>query len=446
MLTRIKWLFPAAIAVIAVIVVAVLWSARHGADDEPTAAPSAPLPRRVSLPRTSGPDLEERIRVAKARLESNPRDVDAAVMLGDAAVRSARALGKAQHTYDADKALSNILRYDPGNYAALRQQAVVLLSLHRFRDALPIAQQARNQRPDDAANYGAIGDAHLELGEYDEAFAAFQRMMDMRPNAASYARAAYARELRGDMAGALEAMTLAAGSVAASDPESQAWHATQLGDLAFKRGDLLSAGLHYDDALRIFPEYPAAMIGLTHVKAASGGARDALPMATALFTRHPSLGLAEFIGNLASSLGDDTTARRYYALGEAFGREAGTNDESLAAFLAEHGQSPLEAVRLAELAHAQRRDIFTEDALAWAYFKAGRVDDAAAAMARARRTGSRDRRLLVHAALIAKAAGDHSQAQALAAEAVKNHPRFDPLLGPMAARLAGSAKEPVARR
>lgn len=446
MFTRIKWLFPAAIAV-AVIVVAAVWSARRGADVEPTAASPRPLSPRVSLPRTSGPDLAERIRVAKARLQSNPRDVDAAVTLGDAAVRSARALGTAQHTYDAEQALTNVLRSDPGNYAALRQQAAVLLSLHRFREALAIAQQARNQRPDDAANYGAIGDAHLELGEYDEAFAAFQRMMDLKPSAASYARTAYARELRGDLDGAVEAMTLAARTVAASDPESQAWHATQLGDLAFKRGEVASARLHYDDALRIFPEYPAAMIGLTHVKAASGAGPDALQMAIGLFPRHPSLGLAEFIGNLASSLGDEPMARKYYALGEAFGREAGTNDESLAAFLAEHGQSPLEAVRLAEQAHAQRRDIFTEDALAWAYYKAGRIDDAAAAMARARRTGSRDRRLLVHAAIIAKAQGNPSGARALAAEAIKGHARFDPVLGPLAARLAADTKgSPVGPR
>ena len=69
----------------------------------------------------------------------------------------------------------------------------------------------------------------------------------------------------------------------------------------------------------------------------------------------------------------------------------------LARFLADRGRSPEEAVRIAESAAAVRHDIFTEDALAWALFKAGRVSEARAASARARRTGSRDARIVAHA-------------------------------------------------
>jgi len=47
-----------------------------------------------------------------------------------------------------------------------------------------------------------------------------------------------------------------------------------------------------------------------------------------------------------------------------------------------------------------RHDIFTEDALAWAYFKVGRLDEAFAASQRALRTGTRDERILSRAARI----------------------------------------------
>jgi tetratricopeptide (TPR) repeat protein len=418
-------------------VVAIVGYAQFHDDRGSSAAPPDPLARHVPL-RTGQADLEERIRMATARLQARPDDGEAAVLLGDAAVRYARATGQAQHTIEADQQLTRLLRNQPGNYAALRQHAVVLLSLHRFDDALAVAQRARDLRPDDAANYGAMGDAHLELGEYDEAFAMFQRMMDLRPNAASYARVAYARELQGNLDGAEKAMTRAARSTAPSDLEAQAWHATQLGDLAYKRGHLADARLHYDDALRIFADYPAAIRGVAHVKAASGAPEEALRMATWLFTRRPSLGLAEFIGNLATSLGDGAQARHYYELAEAIGRESSANDESMAAFLAEHGHSPQEAVALAERAAARRHDIVTEEALAWAYYKAGRLEEASDAIARARRTGSRDRRLLYHAAAIADACGQHTRARELAAAAVNGLPGFDPLLGPKAARLAGS--------
>ena len=71
------------------------------------------------------------------------------------------------------------------------------------------------------------------------------------------------------------------------------------------------------------------------------------------------------------------------------------------------GSSPItigniaEAVTIAERAAAERHDIFTDDALAWAYFKAGRVADARVAIARALRTGTRDADIRAHAALSA---------------------------------------------
>ena len=56
---------------------------------------------------------------------------------------------------------------------------------------------------------------------------------------------------------------------------------------------------------------------------------------------------------------------------------------------------------VAEQAAAQRHDIFTEDALAWAYFKAGRVEDAKKTLALALRTGTEDRDIRSHAEAIA---------------------------------------------
>ena len=38
-------------------------------------------------------------------------------------------------------------------------------------------------RPDDVWNDGVIGDAAIELGRYDEAFAAFDRMASLKPTA-----------------------------------------------------------------------------------------------------------------------------------------------------------------------------------------------------------------------------------------------------------------------
>src|SRR6185295_15731858 len=64
-----------------------------------------------------------------------------------------------------------------------------------------------------------------------------------------------------------------------------------------------------------------------------------------------------------------------------------------------------DAVRMAEDVATVRHDIFTEDALAWAYYKTGRIQEALGASERALRTGARDPRILSHAAEIRRAAG-----------------------------------------
>ncbi len=65
-------------------------------------------------------------------------------------------------------------------------------------------REARLLLPGSGRPYGVIGDALVELGRYDAAFAAFQRMVTLRPGLSSYARVAYARELTGDPVGALD--------------------------------------------------------------------------------------------------------------------------------------------------------------------------------------------------------------------------------------------------
>ena len=89
----------------------------------------------------------------------------------------------------AEQTLRRALSVRAGDYAVQRMLATTLLSQHRFREAIAAARVARDARPNDAWNDGVIGDAHLELGEYDEAFDAFDRMLQMRPSAAAYAAA-----------------------------------------------------------------------------------------------------------------------------------------------------------------------------------------------------------------------------------------------------------------
>ena len=99
-----------------------------------------------------------------------------------------------------------------------------------FATALALRRRAEKLLPGSSRPYGVIGDALVELGRYDAAFAAFERMVTLRPSLASYARIAYARELLGDRDGAAAAMRLAL-EAAAGQPEPTAWALVELAKL-----------------------------------------------------------------------------------------------------------------------------------------------------------------------------------------------------------------------
>jgi hypothetical protein len=92
-------------------------------------------------------------------------------------------------------------------------------------------------------------------------------------------------------------------------------------------------------------------------------------------------------GDLLARLGDPDRAETMYRDAERMEREGWQQEQpqpgALARFLAERGRSIPEAAALAERAAGERQDVVTMDALAWSYFRAGRVTDAAGAMRRA---------------------------------------------------------------
>ena len=354
---------------------------------------------------TGRESLSARIVALRAQVAARPDDAGAAVMLADALVRQTRISGNSGLAIEAEASLRRALADDPANYDANRQLGSLLLSQHRFREAITLGERNREARPYDPINYGIIGDGRLELGDYDQAFDAFDKMMALRPSAASYARVAYARELQGNLAGAIESMTLAADATPPDDPEALAWHRAQVGDLYLRIGKLHEAAAQYILASQAFPGHPFAMLGYARLLIARGEPGSALALLQELARTAPTPDLAARTGDVLAQLGRRDEAERQYALAESGWRVDAPEPKNLARFLADHDRRIPEAVAIAEKASAERHDIFTEDALAWAYFKAGRIADAREAIARARRTGSKDPDILAHAKAIETAAG-----------------------------------------
>ena len=98
---------------------------------------------------------------------------------------------------------------------------------------------------------------------------------------------------------------------------------------------------------------------------------------------------------------------------------------TLAQYYATRDLEHEEALGLAEAEIKTRGDIYTEDTLAWALYRAGKVAEARAASDRALALGTRDARLLYHAGAIRIAAGDEAAGEKLVREALKLNPKFD---------------------
>ncbi len=136
-----------------------------------------------------------------------------------------------------------------------------------------------------------IADAQIELGMYEAAVQSLQQMVDLRPDLSSYSRIAYARELHGDIAGAITAMQQAvmAGGQAT---ENSLWVRVQLGNLSFNSGDIEQAGREYQRALALSPDYVYGLAGMARVYAAQGRHDEAIELYEQAITsacRCPSL-------------------------------------------------------------------------------------------------------------------------------------------------------------
>src|SRR6188508_2105530 len=205
--------------------------------------------------------------VAEAR--ERPNDARTYTLLGLAYQQRARETGNPSYYTKSAGVLARAAKLastDPTTTSALGSLA---LARHRFGEAFVLGRRAVTAAPYTARNYGVLGDSLIELGRYDEAFRAFDRMSSLHPDLSSYSRIAYARELLGHTEAARGALKLAL-DAAGSQPEPTAWVQTQLGKLAWSHGRLDEAELHYRAALAVFPGYVYALEPFALVEEAKG--------------------------------------------------------------------------------------------------------------------------------------------------------------------------------
>jgi tetratricopeptide (TPR) repeat protein len=244
---------------------------------------------------------------------------------------------------------------------------------------------------------------------------------------------AYVLELRGRTAQARQVLERALES--AGDPADVAYVATQLGELAWNRGDYQDARRRFDAALRADPSYLAALDGRARVRAALGDLAGATRDHQQVAARLPLPGYLTALGELYQAQGRPDKAREQYRVVDvwvAIAKANGvTTDLETALFQADHGDRAA-ALRAARAERARRASIHVEDALAWALHVNGEDREALAHAREAARTGYRNALFLYHRGMIERALGMRDAARASLRAALQLNPRFSPLLAPRA--------------
>jgi tetratricopeptide (TPR) repeat protein len=379
---------------------------------------------------------DKRIASFQALVRTHPRDSRGYGFLGDAYLQKVRETGDASYYTRAEGVLTKALRLNPRDPAATTSMGTLALARHDFRGALRYGERARRLAPFVVKPYGVVVDAEIELGRYKEAARTLQRMADLQPNLASYARVSYFRELHGDLSGAIRAMELAV-SAGGQAAENVAYVQTLLGNLYFQVGRLHDADEAYRKGLARFPGYVPASAGIASVEAARGHFDPAIRRLRDAVARLPLPQYVTALGETELAAGRTAAARRDLALvgaEEKLLQANGVNtDVDLALFEASHG-SPERAVVLARRAWAEAPSVRSADALGWALTRAGRPAEGLRWAERALALGSRDATFLYHAGLSAQAAGHASLAHAYLSESLALNPRFNPLYAPRAER------------
>jgi tetratricopeptide (TPR) repeat protein len=403
-------------------------------DGRPTLANAPVISGEPRIP--TGGSLDALIASLQSRLNSVPNDHVSWATLGLAYVQQAKITVDSTYYPRADGALARSLEIDDtDNFLAYAGLSALASARHDFAGARRFAQRGLEINAFSAILNGALSDAELQLGNYDAALAAVQRMVDLSPDLASLSRASYTWELRGDIDEARRLMRRAlADAPTAAD---RAFALVHIGDLSFDEGDANTALRHYLDALEASPTDVSALAGKAESEAALGQIETALDDYATVVARAPEPGYIVDYARLLESIGRADDADDQYAVFDATQRLFAANgveaDATATLFEVDRGNID-RALADAERGVATRPFVVMHDAQAWALHAAGRDHEALAAIDRAMALGTRSALFHFHAGMISLSLGDVDRAKNELTTALEINPAFDPLSADVARR------------
>ncbi len=330
------------------------------------------LSDRSLAERVAGMSTDERIGMYSLMVKTKADDLHYQVLLAGAYIQKTRETTDYSYLERAASILDSVISADNTHYEARRLSIETQLERHLFAKAAESSRRLIKMDGADPWNWGTLGDALTEMGEYNEAAEAYQKMVTLRPDLASYNRASHFHFLFNDVPGAIDIMKKAidAGS---SSPENIAWCMVDLGNIYFKAGQYPEAAQNFTNALRTFRGYHPAYAGLGKTLAATGDVKGAIENYKRAQEITPLPDYAAALFDLYQTAGQPALAQKQMDLLDAIDRVSRATGETanrnLVFAFADHNIKLDRALELAKGELEFRRDIYSYDALAWALYK-----------------------------------------------------------------------------
>ena len=384
--------------------------------------------RQPSVPSQAAGPANGTLEALQVRLARVPGDYPGWASLAMQYVDRARTTADPSWYGKAEQALERSFQVRPdANSPALTAQASLHAARHQFAEAEASARASLAINDFDATTYGVLTDALTELGRYDEAAQALQRMADLDPGYAALTRISYARELRGDVSGARAAMQQALDAAGTAADAGFALH--RLGELALSYGgDVTTADALFTQGLTRDPASLPLQAAHARATAAQGRVDEALLAYDKVVARVPVqqylLEQAEILD--AQDRPEDASAQRdLVRTSLTLLRAAGSQvDLEAALFEADHGLPEQALVAARSTYDARPGNVFAADALAWALHRTGDDAQALAYADQALALGIRPATFLFHRGMIASSLGRSAATQRDLRETLHVNPHF----------------------
>ncbi|MDB6129570.1 MAG: tetratricopeptide repeat protein [Verrucomicrobiales bacterium] len=350
---------------------------------------------RVAL--LAQPELGTNIAFIQAKIKSSPNPAPFLEQLGWEYVKKARSQNDPGLYRMAEQCARCWETNFPGTWEPLLLKGHVFHSLHQFKEAESIANKLVSGRGS-PFDYGLLGDACYDLGKVREAVEAYQKMMDLKPDAHAYLRAGQIRWIKGDLEGASEMYLRAVQASNAHDPEASAWMRSKLAAVFWQLADLDGANLMVDEAIKLDAQHAASLHLKGRLLLSEGKETNALVYLKQAADAYP---LPEYLWTYADALrlaGKEKEAIAAEAV--LLKKGASMDPRSYSLFLSTRRIKPEESESFARRELKERQDIFSHDALAFALYFAGKQEEARSEMELALAENTIDPRLVFHAALI----------------------------------------------